>query len=221
VQGVAGSLGSAQLAPAMIGAGIPAGTVAVVLPQLLGAALTNVPAGSSRRAWRPMPRSILRPKASPPAPATIGLLSAAQTGRYYVEYPTDIDMVGVSFNTDLGSTGISWQGEVSLKNGRAPAGGRRGTAFRRPLQPQSPQFGASNQIGNYLGQYNKEIEGYRRHDVWTAQIHHDQGLRPASSAPASSRWSARSAASGPISRTRACCATTAPARSPAAAPPTC
>ncbi len=36
-----------------------------------------------------------------------------QTARYLTEYPEDIQLLGVSFNTDLGATGIALQGEVS------------------------------------------------------------------------------------------------------------
>jgi len=45
----------------------------------------------------------------------VGFLTAAATGSYFVEYPKDIDMFGASFNTDLGTTGISLQGEISYK----------------------------------------------------------------------------------------------------------
>jgi hypothetical protein len=37
------------------------------------------------------------------------------------------------------------------------------------LSAFAPQFGTHNQVGNYLGQYGREISGFRRHDVWTAQ----------------------------------------------------
>ena len=102
----------------------------------------------------------------------IALLTAAATGRYFIEYPEDIDLLGASFNTALGSTGISWQGELSFKN-------------NVPLQVDDVEllfatlsaltnstgsaFGSNNQIGNYLGQLNTEISGYRRHQVWTGQ----------------------------------------------------
>lgn len=36
-----------------------------------------------------------------------------QTARYLTEYPEDIQLFGVSFNTDLGATGVALQGEVS------------------------------------------------------------------------------------------------------------
>ena len=39
----------------------------------------------------------------------------AQTARYFTEYPEDIQLFGVSFNTQLGTTGIALQGEVSYR----------------------------------------------------------------------------------------------------------
>lgn len=103
---------------------------------------------------------------------SIALLTAAATGRYFTEYPEGINLFGLSFNTSLGKTGISWQGEVGLKKDV-------------PLQVDDVEllfatlssltnstgsaFGSSNQIGNFLGQLGREIPGYRRHNVWTAQ----------------------------------------------------
>ena len=39
----------------------------------------------------------------------------AQTARYFTEYPEDIQLFGVSFNTQLATTGIALQGEVSYR----------------------------------------------------------------------------------------------------------
>jgi hypothetical protein len=39
----------------------------------------------------------------------------AQTARYFTEFPEDIRILGVSFNTQLGTTGIALQGEVSYR----------------------------------------------------------------------------------------------------------
>ena len=39
----------------------------------------------------------------------------AQTARYFTEFPEDISMLGVSFNTQLGTTGVALQGEVSYR----------------------------------------------------------------------------------------------------------
>ena len=103
---------------------------------------------------------------------SIALLSAAATGRYFAEYPEGLNLYGLSFNTAVGKTGISLQGELSLKKDV-------------PLQVDDVEllfatlssltnsagsaFGTSNQIGNFLGQLNREIPGFRRHNVVTAQ----------------------------------------------------
>jgi hypothetical protein len=160
---------AAPLAPAMIAAGIPAASVAASLSTLIGAALTGVPAAALPANLQPFYPSA---QAAAAGASKIGLLSAAATGRYFVEYPEGLDLFGASFNTSLGKTGISWQGELALKK-------------NVPLQVDDVEllfatlssltnspgsaFGSANQIGNYLGQYNREIPGYRRHNVWTAQ----------------------------------------------------
>lgn len=102
----------------------------------------------------------------------IALLQAAATGRYFTEYPEDITMTGVSFNTALGRTGMSWQGEVSYKQDVPLQIDDAELLFATVsslTNSAGAAFGSSNQIGNYLGQLNRELPGYRRHKVWTAQ----------------------------------------------------
>jgi hypothetical protein len=102
----------------------------------------------------------------------IALLTAAATGRYFIEYPENIRMLGLSFNTSLDSLGVAWQGEVSYKHGV-------------PLQVDDVEllyatlsaldstgganFGGNNQLGNYRGQYRVYVPGFKREDVWSAQ----------------------------------------------------
>ena len=157
---------AAPLAPAMIAAGIPAASVAASLTTLIGAALTGVPAAA-------LPASLQPFYASAAAAATgaskIGLLSAAATGRYFLEYPEGLNLLGVSFNTSIGKTGISWQGEVSYK-GDVPLQIDDVELLYATLSSLTNTFAPpNNQLGSYLGQYNKEISGFRRHHVWTAQ----------------------------------------------------
>lgn len=165
VLGTASNIAGTQLAPALIGGGIPPAAVPSTLQTLIGAALTGVPAAA-------LPASI-----QPYYPAAqviagnarqVGLLTAAQTGRYFVEYPDAIDMIGASFNTSIGNSGISWQGDISYKKD-VPLQVDDVEVLFAALSSLAPQFGASNQIGNYLGQYDKYIQGFRRHNVWTAQ----------------------------------------------------
>jgi hypothetical protein len=68
----------------------------------------------------------------------------------------------------VGNTGISWQGEVSYKS-NVPLQVDDVELLFATISALNPLFGANNQMGNYLGQYNKEVPGYRRHDVWTGQ----------------------------------------------------
>ncbi len=165
VQSTAASLAQQQLAPAMIANGYPAAGVPAALQTLLGAALTNVPAAALPATLQPF-----YPAAQTIAAGAgrLGLLDAAATGRYFVDYPDDIKMLGASFNTAIGTTGISWQGEVSYKQD-VPLQIDDVELLFAALSALNPAFGANNQIGNFLGLYNREVTGYRRHDVWTAQ----------------------------------------------------
>ncbi len=98
----------------------------------------------------------------------IALLTAAATGRYFTEYVEGLNLFGASFNTSLGSSGISWQGEISLKQ-NVPLQVDDVELLFGALSSLAPQFGANNQVGNFLGRYGVEVPGYRRHKVWTAQ----------------------------------------------------
>jgi hypothetical protein len=166
VQATAASLAQTNLVPAMIANGYPLAGIPTAVNALLAVAFGIQPA------------SILTPLgAAPFLPAAqsiaagagkIGLLTAAATGRYFIEYPEDIHMVGASFNTSLGNSGISWQGEVSVKND-VPLQVDDVELLFATLSALSPTFGANNQIGSYLGQLNKYLPGYRRHRVVTTQ----------------------------------------------------
>jgi hypothetical protein len=98
----------------------------------------------------------------------IALLTAAANGRYFTDYVEALKMYGVSFNTSLGRSGISWQGEVSFKQD-VPLQVDDVELLFAALSALAPPFGANNQIGNFLGQYGREIPGFRRHRVTTAQ----------------------------------------------------
>jgi hypothetical protein len=78
-------------------------------------------------------------------------------GNYFAEYPKDIQLYGVSFNTTIDT--VSVQGEYSLKHGQ-------------PLQLDAVELlmtglGIPSQINPVLGDAsgNKYIRGWRRHDV--------------------------------------------------------
>ncbi|ACB76447.1 DUF1302 domain-containing protein [Opitutus terrae] len=166
VVSTASGLAQQQLAPAMVAAGYPAAGVPSALTTLIGAALTNVPGAALPATLRPF-----YPAAQTIAAGAgkLGLLDAAATARYFIEYPDEISMLGASFNTSVGNTGISWQGEVSFKND-VPLQVDDVELLFAALSVLNPLFAPpNNQMGNFLGQYNREIPGYRRHKVWTAQ----------------------------------------------------
>lgn len=94
------------------------------------------------------------------------LLVAAATGRYLIEFPEDIHLWGASFNTNI--AGIALQGELSYRNNQ-PLQLDDVELLFAALSSLNPRF-AGNQIGNYLGQLNTYVSGYRRHKVWTGQM---------------------------------------------------
>jgi hypothetical protein len=47
--------------------------------------------------------------------AAIGIDRYAQTANYFIEYPEDIDLIGASFNSEIGNSGWALQGEYSFK----------------------------------------------------------------------------------------------------------
>ncbi|MEY4941520.1 MAG: hypothetical protein RIQ93_3255, partial [Verrucomicrobiota bacterium] len=181
VQTTALTLGQQNLSPALLGAGLPAGFLANALQILVGTALTApagttpalplIPIGAGPSGTINFPLAPFYPAAVQIANGArqIGLLTAARTGRYFTEYPEGIDQLGASFNTSLGKSGISWQGEVSLKN-HQPLQVDDVELLFATLSSLSPIFGQpNNQLGSYLGRYGLEVSGSRRHRVWTAQ----------------------------------------------------
>lgn len=159
------SLATTNLAPVLIANGFPPASVPGAISTLLGAALTNVPIGALPANLQPFYPTA---QAIAAGAGKLGLLQAAATGRYFTEYPENIHMFGASFNTALGRTGISWQGEFSIRNA-VPLQVDDVELLFATLSSLNPVFGANNQIGNYLGKLNFELPGYRRHTVTTAQ----------------------------------------------------
>lgn len=98
----------------------------------------------------------------------IALLTSAATGRYLVEYPEDIKLVGGSFNTDIGTTGISLQGEISYKWDQ-PLQVDDVELLYAALSAVNPGFGAVTQLDDYLGQLGTYVKGWREEEVWQAQ----------------------------------------------------
>lgn len=109
----------------------------------------------------------------------------AQTAQYFTEYPEDIKLFGLSFNTQVGTTGIALQGEVSYKMdvplqfddvevlfaALAPLEtailGLQGVTPPTTCTPALPTLAACNQIGRFG--VDQEIQGWDLYDVIQAQ----------------------------------------------------
>src|SRR6187402_527767 len=167
VVNTASALATQNIAPAMIAAGIPPATVSVVLPGLVGSALLGVPAASLPPSLQPYaafyPASVTVANGA----KTVGFLTAAQTGRYLIEFPEDIRLIGASFNTNV--KGVAVQGELSYRDNQ-PLQVDDVELLFAALSSINPAYGTNNQIGNYAGQLNTYISGYRRTKVWTGQM---------------------------------------------------
>lgn len=119
----------------------------------------------------------------------------ARTARYFVEYPEDIQMIGLSFNTQIQRGGIALQGEVTyrkdvplqyddvellfaaltpfeaglgLLNAMAPAGTPL-AAFTPPAcTAATSTLNACNQLGRYG--VDQEVQGWGLFDTWQGQF---------------------------------------------------
>jgi len=110
----------------------------------------------------------------------------AQTARYFTEYPEDIQLFGISFNTPLGQTGIALQGEVSYRNDvplqfddvellfaaltpfEAVALGAQGIPIPATCTPGLPTLTRCGQLGAYG--VNQTVPGWGLFDVWQGQV---------------------------------------------------
>jgi len=132
----------------------------------------------------------------------------AGTARYFLEYPEDIQLYGVSFNSEIGATGISVQGEVSYRNDM-PLQIDDVELLVAGLTPDRPFLSDIGTIpvvdtngdgvpdmGNpawqgvsmtQLGQqdFNSYVRGHKRFDVWQPQFTITQLFGPTAGA---SQW---------------------------------
>jgi Protein of unknown function (DUF1302) len=110
----------------------------------------------------------------------------AITAQYFTEYPEDIQMFGVSFNTQLGMTGVALQGEVSYRHDtplqfddvellfaaltpfEAVALGAQGIAMPATCNTTLPTLTRCGQLGAFG--VNQEVPGWGLFDVWQGQM---------------------------------------------------
>ena len=114
-----------------------------------------------------------------------GIDAYAENGYYFIEYPEDIQLYGISFNTVLGTTGLALQGEYSYRrdaplqfaerkifsDALGPFTGLRGCIGRKVQSGVPPDQAGPLCIGENAaaGLYDADTVGYVLRDVSQAQ----------------------------------------------------
>ena len=91
-----------------------------------------------------------------------------KTARYFVEYPEDLQVFGVSFNTLLGGSGWALQGEYSF-HPDAPLQRTEDSLFREGLLPLTEAL-AGNFAPELLAKLGTRLQGYVERDVSQLQV---------------------------------------------------
>ena len=96
-----------------------------------------------------------------------------EDGEYFLEYPADIQLFGLSFNSVLGATGWALQGEYSLRRD-APLQKAERTVLTEGLAPIVTALGlaaaAPADVPAYLARYEPaRVQGYIRRNVSQVQ----------------------------------------------------
>lgn len=102
------------------------------------------------------------------------------SGEYFIEYPEDIELFGASFNTTIGSTGWSWQGEIAYRDNLPLQIDDVEVLFAAlsPLNALIPQpvNRFTSQLGDQLpGTY---VRGWERHEVTNASTTFTRAFSP-------------------------------------------
>ena len=100
----------------------------------------------------------------------------AKTGSYFIEYPEDLQLFGLSFNTELGATGWALQGEYSFRRD-APLQKAERALFAGSLAPITrlldtthPAYIPPADVPAYLNNYTPmKVQGYIERDVSQVQ----------------------------------------------------
>ena len=178
---VAGAVGAATIAgatPGILAATLGGGTIpdGVAAGVLAGASVEDSTAIAGTAFLTeaanggPGPGSAAGSAAGQQVAGALATDTYAKTARYNVEYPEDIKLIGVSFNTALDSIGTSIQGEYSFRKD-APLqvdDVELLLAALSPLYNPATNILADNQLGVYgLDSY---IQGYIEKDVSQVQM---------------------------------------------------
>lgn len=110
----------------------------------------------------------------------------AKTASYYTIYPEDIQLFGVSFNTQLGQTGVALQGELSYRHDaplqyddvellfaaltpfEAVALAAQGIAVPATCAPALPTLARCGQLGSHA--IDQDVRGWGLFDIWQGQM---------------------------------------------------
>ncbi len=92
----------------------------------------------------------------------------AQTAEYFIDYPEDIQLFGVSFNTLLGTSGVALQGEVSHRVD-VPLQVDETELLFAALGPISPTLASNNQVAN-VSTPETVVDGFIQRDVTQLQV---------------------------------------------------
>ncbi len=87
----------------------------------------------------------------------------AQTASWFTAYPEDIKLYGLSWNAQLGTSGVAFQGELSYRED-APYQVDDVELLFASLSPISPFLAANNQVAPGGVGFETEIDGFRRLD---------------------------------------------------------
>ncbi|NJC87016.1 MAG: DUF1302 domain-containing protein [Desulfuromonas sp.] len=99
----------------------------------------------------------------------------AQTAQYFLEYPEDIQLFGLSFNTQLEGSGVALQGEVSYRRD-VPLQVDDLELLFAALGPINNNLAKFNQLANvndatsHASPYEQTLDGYKRLDVTQIQV---------------------------------------------------
>lgn len=97
------------------------------------------------------------------AASAAGTSAYAHTARWYTGYPEDIKLYGLSWNAQLGTSGIAFQGELSYRQD-APYQVDDVELLFASLSPISAFLAANNQVAPGGVGFETQIDGYRRLD---------------------------------------------------------
>ena len=92
----------------------------------------------------------------------------AGTARYFVEYPEDLKVFGLSFNTQLGSTGWALQGEYSFHLD-SPLQLAEDHLFSQGLLPLTAALGRDPRTPALRGLLGRKLQGWIERDVSQVQ----------------------------------------------------